>query len=153
MGRELTVDEKRGHTILVIRRIISYVVLILACAICLFPFIILLVNLTKDNASLTSTFNLIPGDHFLANLKGVITDKNKPVFSAMFNSLVVATIVSVGSVYISTLTAYGIYAYNFRLKKAAFALKPTPPSSNLVSWIKRRLLWEDSSKSCFRFSG
>ncbi len=120
MGRELTVDEKRGHTILVIRRIISYVVLILACAICLFPFIILLVNLTKDNASLTSTFNLIPGDHFLANLKGVITDKNKPVFSAMFNSLVVATIVSVGSVYISTLTAYGIYAYNFRLKKAAF---------------------------------
>ena len=38
----------------------------------------------------------------------------------MFNSLIVAVISCVTSVYIATLTAYGLYAYNFRLKKAAF---------------------------------
>ena len=36
------------------------------------------------------------------------------------NSLIVAVISCVTSVYIATLTAYGLYAYNFRLKKAAF---------------------------------
>ena len=38
----------------------------------------------------------------------------------MGNSFIVAAITCVGSVYIAALTAYGLYAYDFRLKKAAF---------------------------------
>ncbi|MCH5252420.1 MAG: carbohydrate ABC transporter permease [Lachnospiraceae bacterium] len=116
----LTAAEIRGHRILILRRIISYIVLAVVCVIALFPFVVLLVNLTKDHATLSSTFNLIPGTSFLDNFHKVLIDTNKPVFDAMLNSLIVAAISCVVSVYISSLTAYGLYAYDFRLKKAAF---------------------------------
>lgn len=116
----LTAAEKRGHTLLILRRILAYAVLIITCVIALFPFVTLLINLTKDHATLTSSFNLIPGDAFVGNLKKVLTDSNTPLFQSMLNSLIVAAISCVLSVYFSTLTAYGLFAYDFRLKKAAF---------------------------------
>ena len=139
-GAELTAQEKRGHRILIFRRIVAYVVLILVCVIALFPFVTLLINLTKDHATLTSTFNLIPGSNFMTNLKNALNDPNKPVIQAMGNSFIVATITCVGSVYIAALTAYGLYAYDFRLKKAAFiaimfVLDGTYPG--ICTWICR----------------
>lgn len=124
-GSGLTAREKRGHQVLVARRVLAYTVLILVCAIAILPFLMLIVNLTKDTATLTSTFNLIPGDSFMANLNKVIKDAvgesaTKPIFRAMLNSFFVAAITCLTSVYIATLTAYGLYAYDFRLKKPAF---------------------------------
>lgn len=116
----LSASEIRGHRFLILRRVIAYIVLIVICVIALFPFVTLLVNLTKDHATLTSTFNLIPGDNFLNNMEKVMTDTNLSLFRSMFNSFVVAALSCVLSVYIATLTAYGLYAYDFRLKKAAF---------------------------------
>ena len=53
-------------------------------------------------------------------LRMAIDETKVAVLHSMFNSLIVAVISCVTSVYIATLTAYGLYAYNFRLKKAAF---------------------------------
>lgn len=116
----LTAQEKRGHRILILRRVIAYVVLIFVCVVALFPFVTLLVNLTKDHATLTSTFNLIPGTNIGNNFHRVMVNQNRPVFHAMFNSFVVAAVSCLLSVYIAALTAYGLYAYDFKLKKAAF---------------------------------
>ncbi len=125
VGNGLTAQEKRGRQILIARRILAYTVLILVCAIAILPFLMLLVNLTKDSATLRSTFSLLPGDHFMGNLNKVIENAvgetaSKPIFRAMLNSFLVAAISCLTSVYIATLTAYGLYAYEFRLKKAAF---------------------------------
>ena len=49
----LSADEIRGHRMLVFRRTVSYIVLILVCIICIFPFVMLLVNTTKDTVSYT----------------------------------------------------------------------------------------------------
>ncbi len=119
-GSELTAQEKRGHRILIFRRVVAYVVLFLVCIIALFPFVMLLVNMTKDSATLQSTFNLIPGGHFMTNFNNMMRDTTKPVFHAMGNSFIVAALTCLFSVYIAALTAYGLYAYEFRLKKAAF---------------------------------
>lgn len=116
----LSAQEKRGRRLLIFRRIIAYIVLIVVCVIALFPFVTLLINLTKDHATLTSTFNLIPGAEFLNNFQKVLKDTNKPVFQAMGNSFIVAAISCLLSVYVAALTAYGLYAYDFKLKKAAF---------------------------------
>ncbi len=116
----LSAEEIRGHRFLVVRRIIAYVVLILICVIALFPFITLLVNMTKDHATLTSTFSLIPGKEFLNNWQKVLADENTPLFQSMVNSFIVAAASCILSVYFSTLTAYGLHAYDFRLKKIAF---------------------------------
>lgn len=139
-GAELTAQEKRGHRILIFRRIVAYVVLILVCVIALFPFVTLLINLTKDHATLTSTFNLLPGDNFLVNLKNALNDPNKPVIQAMGNSFIVAAITCIASVYIAALTAYGLYAYDFRLKKSCicrYYVCPYGTDSGICSWICR----------------
>ncbi len=121
-GGGLTAQERRGHRILILRRILAYTVLIVVCVVALFPFVTLLVNLTKDHASLVSTFNLIPGKNFINNLESVLwnTRTQRPVLQAMGNSLIVASITCIISVYVSALTAYGLYAYDFKLKKTAF---------------------------------
>ncbi len=117
---ELSPQEKRGHRLLIVRRVIAYVVLIVVCLIALFPFLTLLINLTKDHATLVSTFNLIPGGNFVNNFKSMVLDETKPVFHAMGNSFIVAAVSCLLSVYVAALTAYGLYAYDFRLKNAAF---------------------------------
>lgn len=119
-NKTLSAKEIRGRRLLILRRVIAYFVLIVVCVVAIFPFVTLLVNLTKDHATLTSTFNLFPGKEFLNNWNKVIDDSNLALFQSMFNSFVVAAISCVVSVYIATLTAYGLYAYDFRLKKFAF---------------------------------
>lgn len=116
----LSAKEIRGRRLLILRRIIAYFVLIVVCVVAIFPFVTLLINLTKDHATLTSTFNLFPGKEFLNNWNKVVSDSNLALFQSMFNSFVVAAISCVVSVYIATLTAYGLYAYDFKLKKFAF---------------------------------
>ncbi len=122
MGKEtnLSAQEIRGHRLLIVRRVVAYIVLALICIIALFPFAALLVNTTKDHQQLSSTFNMIPSTHFLSNLKKVFNDESIPLLRSIGNSLIVASVSCILSVYFSALTAYGLFAYEFRLKKAAF---------------------------------
>ena len=64
----------------------------------------------------------MPGKSIITNFRNVLTDANIPVMSGIRNSLLVSACSAALSVYFSALTAYGIYAYNFKFKKAAFAL-------------------------------
>lgn len=117
----LSASEIRGHRVLIFRRIVAYFVLIVVCVAAMFPFVTLLVNLTKPHAELSASgFSLIPGGDFLSNLNKVTSDTNLLLFRSMLNSLIVAAATCIISVYIATLTAYGLYAYDFRLKKFAF---------------------------------
>jgi multiple sugar transport system permease protein len=122
MAKNTTLSESeiRGHRILIFRRILAYLVLIFVCVVAIFPFLTLVINMTKDHAALTSSFNLIPGQSFWDNLDKVMNDTNIPLIRSMVNSFIVAAVSCVLSVYIASLTAYGLYAYDFRLKKAAF---------------------------------
>ncbi|MBO4395307.1 MAG: carbohydrate ABC transporter permease [Eubacterium sp.] len=116
----LTAEEKRGHAFLIIRRIIAYIVLIVVCLICIFPFITLIINMTKSHAELTRAFNLIPGTSFITNFKNVVNDETIAIVRALGNSLLIGALSCIITVYISSLTAYGLYAYEFKLKKAAY---------------------------------
>ena len=107
----LSAAEIRGHRFLIVR-----------CVIALFPFVTLVINMTKDHATLTSSFSLIPGTDFVNNWQKVLADANTPLFRSMLNSLIVAASSCILSVYFSTLTAYGLHAYDFRLKKIAFVI-------------------------------
>lgn len=108
-------NQKRGQTIL------AYVVLIFLSFLCLFFFYILIVNATRSHADLQKGFSAIPGFYFLENLKNVANDGSFPMFKGILNSLIVSTCSAALCTYFSSLTAYGLYAYDFRAKKAAFA--------------------------------
>ena len=105
---------KHGQTIL------AYVVLILLSFLCLFFFYILIVNATRSHADLQKGFSAIPGTYFLENLKNVANDGSFPMFKGILNSLIVSTCSAALCTYFSSLAAYGLYAYDFKAKKAAF---------------------------------
>lgn len=107
-------NPKWGQTIL------AYVVLIFLSFLCLFFFYILIVNATRSHADLQKGFSAIPGSYFLENLKNVANDGSFPMFKGILNSLIVSTCSAALCTYFSSLTAYGLYAYDFRAKKAAF---------------------------------
>ena len=100
--------------------ILAYVVLIFLSFLCLFFFYILIVNATRSHADLQKGFSAIPGSYFLENLKNVANDGSFPMFKGILNSLIVSTCSAALCTYFSSLTAYGLYAYDFRAKKAAF---------------------------------
>ena len=105
---------RHGQTIL------AYVVLILLSFLCLFFFYILIVNATRSHADLQKGFSAIPGTYFLENLKNVANDGSFPMFKGILNSLIVSNCSAALCTYFSSLTAYGLYAYDFKAKKAAF---------------------------------
>ena len=103
-----------------VRTIVAHVVLIFLSFLCLFFFYILIVNSTRSHADLQKGFSAIPGTYFLENLKNVANDGSFPMFRGIINSLIVSGSSAALCTYFSALTAYGLYAYDFKAKKAAF---------------------------------
>lgn len=109
-------SKKANH----MQSIIAHIVLIFLSFMCLFFFYILIVNATRSHADLQKGFSAIPGKYFLENLKKVANDGTFPMFRGILNSLIVSGSSAAICTYFSSLTAYGLYAYDFKMKKAAF---------------------------------
>ncbi|MBR6328347.1 MAG: carbohydrate ABC transporter permease [Lachnospiraceae bacterium] len=101
------------------RRIIAYVVLILLSFLCLCWFYVLFINATRSNGELTKGFSPIPSTHLFENWNNLIHG-TQPVLSGMINSVIVAGLSAFLSTYFSTMTAYAIHAYDFKLKRFMF---------------------------------
>ena len=115
-------DNTKGRIQLLVARFFAYAILIFLSVLCLFSFYMLIINSTRSNAQLQAGFTRLPNNNFLANLKNAWTCN------------------AVLTTYFSALTAYGIHAYNFRLKKAAFffimAVMMIPPQVSAVGFIQ-----------------
>lgn len=109
-----TKSEKR------IRSIFAHIVLVVLAFLCLFFFYILIINATRSHADLQKGFSALPGGHFLDNLKNVANDGSFPMFRGILNSLIISASSAALCTYFSSLTAYGLYAYQFKLRKVAF---------------------------------
>lgn len=103
-----------------VQSILAHVVLIILSFLCLFFFYILIVNSTRSHGDLQKGFSAIPGTYLLENLKNVANDGSFPMFRGIVNSLIVSGCSAALCTYFSSLTAYGLYAYDFKAKKAAF---------------------------------
>ena len=101
------------------RRALAYIVLIFMSFLCLFWFYILFVNATRSHGELTKGFTPIPSHYLIQNWKGVLAG-TLPVVRGMFNSLFVAACSAVLCTYFSTMTAYAIHVYDFKIKKFMF---------------------------------
>jgi multiple sugar transport system permease protein len=110
-----------SKTALTIRRVIAYVVLILLVIISLLPFYLLFVNATRGKVQSGLVF--VPQGQLFRNFKNLFGETFKTnygnFFRAFANSIVIAALSTILSVYFSALTAYAIHVYDFRLKKAA----------------------------------
>lgn len=102
------------------RSILAHTVLILLSFMCLFFFYVLIINATRSHADLQKGFSALPGKYFFTNLKNVANDGSFPMFRGILNSLIVSGYSAALCTYFSALTAYGLYAYDFKGKKVAF---------------------------------
>lgn len=102
------------------RRVIAYVVLIFFSILCLIWFYFLFINATRSRGELTTGFTPIPSTHFFDNWRGVLKEGTLPWISGLINSLYISFASAILCTYFSTMTAYAIHAYDFKIKKFMF---------------------------------
>lgn len=101
------------------RRMVAYVALVIISFLCLFWFYILFVNATRSNGEMSKGFTPLPSTHLLENWNNLLAG-TLPVWSGMINSIIVSTCSAALCVYFSTMTAYAIHAYEFKLKRLIY---------------------------------
>ena len=133
-------ENTKGRIMMLITRIVVYAILIFLSFLCLFSFYMLIINATRSNAQLQGGFTLIPRGNFFINLKNAWNDQSINIPRGMLNSFLVAAGCAILTTYFSALTAYGIHAYQFKGKKAAFlfimAVMMIPPQVSAVGFIQ-----------------
>ena len=124
---------------LTVRRVIAYIVLIIVSFLCLFWFYILFVNATRAHSDMARGFTLIPGKFLIQNWTNVYNG-SQHVIRGMVNSLIVAGFASILSTYFSTMTAYAIHVYDFKMKKFIFtfilAIMMIPTQVTALGFVK-----------------
>lgn len=106
------------------QRVLKEVICLILCIISIIPFLILFINATRTSEAIKAGLSLIPGGNLGENWVNFNLKQNGmqlTVFKAMINSFIIAVPATFLSVYFSTLTAYGIHVYDFKLKKAAWS--------------------------------
>ena len=103
-----------------IKKSILYILLIALAFLCLFPFMLMLVNATRSGNEIMTSFSILPGKSLASNWK-VVMD-NLDIARGFANSLFVAISSTALVAYFSALTAYGFAFFKFKGNKAIFTI-------------------------------
>lgn len=121
MQRQKIIDEKKRKRKNFIVYSIVYFFLALLVVVAIIPFWIVIINATRDGMDIsTQGITIFPGSSLKENYR-ILTD-NVDVVRGFWNSLKIATLVTVLSGYFSALTAYGFHMYNFKGKNFLFGI-------------------------------
>ena len=102
--------------------LVIYIVCIVLAVLSILPFWIMITNATRSTIQIQDhAISLIPSTHLLQNFK-VLTGKTFNPVTGFLNSLVISTGATVLSVYFSTLTAYALVAYEWKMRQSFFTL-------------------------------
>ncbi|CUH92521.1 carbohydrate ABC transporter permease [Herbinix luporum] len=113
MRRETTTPQR-------IYKIFIYIVCILLAILSILPFWIMIVNSTRSTAQIQSNaLSLFPSKYLINNFKVFIGKSFNPL-RGFINSVIISTSVTALTVYFSSLTAYALVAYSWRLRQAFF---------------------------------
>ncbi len=121
------------------RRAVAYIVLAIISFVCLFWFYVLFINATRSNSELSLGFTPFPSKFLSTNWTN-LKNGELPIFTGMLNSLIIAILTATFATYFSTMTAYAIHAYDFKLKKFMFtfilAVMMIPTQVTALGFIK-----------------
>lgn len=106
------------------QKLFRNIICILLCIMSIFPFYIMIINATRPSAQIQQGLSLIPGTMFFTNISklgSLSAGVGTPVMKAMLNSLSISVPATLFTVYFSSMTAYGVYVYNFKLRRIAWS--------------------------------
>ena len=102
-------------------KVLIHVVCIILALLSILPFWIMIVNATRSTNEIQQTaISLIPSKFLMNNFK-ILTGKSFQPMVGFMNSIIISTGATILNVYFSSLTAYAIVAYDWKLKKAFFS--------------------------------
>ena len=105
----------------ILKKTIIFIICVLLAILSLFPFVIMIVNSTRSTYEIQQhAVSLIPSGYFMNNLK-ILTGKSFNPAVGFGNSAIVSVCSTVLATYFSTLTAYGLVVYDWKLKNAFFS--------------------------------
>ena len=108
--------KKSGRTF----KIIVYIVCIFLAILSILPFWIMFMNATRGTYEIQqSSISLIPSKFFLKNLH-ILLGKSFNPLTGFFNSMIISTGATVCTVYFSSLTAYALVVYSWKLRQPFF---------------------------------
>lgn len=97
------------------------VVCIFLAILSLMPFIIMIVNSTRSTYEIQQhAVSFIPSKYFLSNLK-ILGGKSFNPLRGFLNSIILSVSITGVALYFSTLTAYALVMYDWKLKNAFFS--------------------------------
>lgn len=136
--------EEKITTATHVRRVISYIVLVIISILCLFWFYILFINATRSHAELTKGFTLLPSTFLGRNLYNVLHG-TLPVARGLLNSVIVSGSCAVLTTYFSAMTAFAIHAYRFKGREAIFtfilAIMMIPTQVTALGFVQLMTRW------------
>ena len=100
--------------------VIIYIMCIFLALLSIMPFWIMLMNATRSTTQIQQhAISLLPSSYLFNNLK-VLTGKTFDPIRGFINSFVIATGATACTVYFSTLTAYALVVYKWKLRDSFF---------------------------------
>lgn len=101
-------------------QIIKYIVCIFFAVLSILPFWIMIMNATRSTVEIQqSALSLIPSKYFFTNLQ-ILLGKSFNPFIGFMNSMIISSGATVCAVYFSSLTAYALVVYDWRLRQPFF---------------------------------
>ena len=97
-----------------------YVVCIILTILSIFPFWTMIVNATRSTYQIQSHAVSVVPSKFLMNNWQILNGKQFNAMQGFINSLIIAVGATLCAVYFSTLTAYSIVVYDWKLKRTFF---------------------------------
>lgn len=101
-------------------KVVAYSVCTILAILSILPFWIMFVNATRDTFQIQQeALSLIPSTHLFDNIKILIGKTFDPI-RGLTNSMIISVSSTICTIYFSALTAYGLVAYNWKLRKPFF---------------------------------
>ena len=101
-------------------KIFIYVVCIFLAVLSIFPFWVMIVNSTRSTTEIQQhALAFIPSSYLINNFK-ILTGKSFNPMVGFMNSMIISTGATACAVYFSTLTAYALVVYKWKLRQPFF---------------------------------
>lgn len=101
-----------------IKKSILYILLIALAMLCVMPFLLMIVNSTRNGREIMTSFSFLPGTSLKDNWDKVFGYFN--LFKGFWNSLKVAVPATLLTAYFSSITAYALAIYKFKGRNIIF---------------------------------
>ena len=101
---------------------VVYIVCIFLAILSLMPFVIMIINSTRSTYEIQQhAISLVPSSYFMSNLQ-VLLGKTFDPMKGFMNSVIISVGATACTVYFSSLTAYALVAYKWKMRNAFFTL-------------------------------